>query len=444
MGLSFNGTSSVVSLSNIVPNNGLIIRTAIKTTATDNIAICGAGTFNDAYLLLNVNAGKVRVGRFSGSWAYANSTASVNTGNVVDVEIRWTTAASDNLTIYINGALDSTHTLSFRTDSKFKINNIGKSVDGTSSPGTTYWFNGEIYYLRIFREDNKTLLAAWDMDEGTGTTVNDNMNAYNGTAANTTWVSNVFYERYLAVDNSDEVWTWDGTAFSNITASIASPGAITASECEFYGFKLSAPSPADWASLAPFKLITLSAVAQPSYTLAGIKKDELVVASGYINGYVPTSIDKFIIDGAVSNGGVVRVAISNDNGVTWYTTSDGGVTFTDLNLTLPLKDYSTLTAGELADWEASRDTILASGIPYDSVKDLDVTGLNTFALDTQIRFAYALSGTSASSVAKTSALRWQFDLEGFCIPYDGVFRLAAGRVIVSPSKDYPALIVNII
>jgi hypothetical protein len=147
----------------------------------------------------------------------------------------------------------------------------------------------------------------------------------------------------------------------------------------------------------------------PNIKVNGIKSTKaMAIANGDISKKVANNIDFFELVNTQSGNGKIRIVVSNDKGITWYTTSDNGTTWTNLNLNIPLKDYISLNSTELTNWNTSRDTILANGI---NPVGMNIINFNTLVGDT-IRFAYVLERPLYSDVSLIDTLRWQIDAIG--------------------------------
>ena len=152
----FNGSSSLIS----APNNSLLTQTQFSVSAwVNHNSATGTRTIisNYGYTVANgesgwiiaLNAGKVRVFNVvSGASYFVDSIASIPGGVFTNIAV---TNTQSQVNIYINGSLDSTHSMSGFIFN-LAINNyltIGAyKYDATGSPNGK--FNGSIDQVRIF------------------------------------------------------------------------------------------------------------------------------------------------------------------------------------------------------------------------------------------------------------------------------------------------------
>ena len=153
-----------------------------------------------------------------------------------------------------------------------------------------------------------------------------------------------------------------------------------------------------------FEVVTLGDL---SLGLSGLKTNtEMIVTNNDFPTTIHSNIDFFENQFEITNNGVVRIAFSIDEGMTWKT--HNGTDFIDLPVIIPCKPYNELTEDELIQWDNAKNEILANGIDSATLKTLD---FNTLTYD-KIRFAYALHVDDVEDVALNKKLTWQFDTKG--------------------------------
>ena len=138
-----------------------------------------------------------------------------------------------------------------------------------------------------------------------------------------------------------------------------------------------------------------------------IKSDkQLIVAKDDFITDIQSNIDYFKLLYQKSETANIKVIFSIDSGVTWKSYSESN--FIDLDITIPLKEYSLLTEDEKLQWNTAISTILTQGI---SAEQLELINFNTLGIH-KIRFAYVLNTTNASDIVRNKNLVWQFDSKG--------------------------------
>jgi hypothetical protein len=213
---SFNGSSSLIS----APNNSLLTQTQFSVSVWVNhnsassyrtiISNYGYTVANgESGWIIVLNAGKVRVFNVvSGASYYVDSTASVPGGVFTNIAV---TNTQSQVKIYINGLLDSTHTMNGFVFN-LAINNyltIGAyKYDAAGSPNSI--FSGKIDQLRIFNKalssSEVTTLYGETSCEYTCTTDT------NGFPASASSDLVAYYK--LDNDATDETGTYNGTETS--------------------------------------------------------------------------------------------------------------------------------------------------------------------------------------------------------------------------------------
>lgn len=144
--------------------------------------------------------------------------------------------------------------------------------------------------------------------------------------------------------------------------------------------------------------------------IKGLRKSNvLIVANGDISKVVCSHIHYFELAATASENSKIKIAVSNDSGNTWYTTSNNGASWTNLNINIPLKSYASLDESEKEQWDLSKRNILDLGIDHNALRNVD---FNTLSGE-KIRFAYVIERSSYSDNAYIDTLRWQFDAKGF-------------------------------
>ena len=143
-------------------------------------------------------------------------------------------------------------------------------------------------------------------------------------------------------------------------------------------------------------------------TIIGRKtKSSMIIANGDIYTKVASNIDKFTLTNTTTNNSCIKMAVSFDNGSTWKSYTDNA--FTDLSITIPCKDYNSLTTEELTNWNNAKETIMNNGFTPDILEIID---FNTIVDLNTIRFAYVLYQDLISDDCKVNTLSWQFDAKG--------------------------------
>jgi len=133
----------------------------------------------------------------------------------------------------------------------------------------------------------------------------------------------------------------------------------------------------------------------------------------------------------------INFVISNDEGKTWKTTIDNGVTWTDLinNISLDTPNNE--------DWNVSMDKILDKGMSVDSISDIN---FNSIIITNKIRFAFAISITGFDSNDTLSQLMWNINNVGFLRQLnsnDVDIDLYTDKIKIIPKSNFDELKVNI-
>ena len=191
-----------------------------------------------------------------------------------------------------------------------------------------------------------------------------------------------------------------------------------------------------------FQIISIKEKA--NVTIQGRKSDtELVVGSSSFNSNIASNIDYFKATANTDNNAYIKMAVSIDEGLTWKTTSDSGVTWTDLSCTIPLKEYADLTSDEKIQWNTARDEINNNGF---NVTDIETIDFNTLKADTII-FAYVLYQDTYNSICDNLSLEWQFDSKGTMVKMgtdECKIALTEDKVIVTPTSNQSMMKINIL
>lgn len=146
--------------------------------------------------------------------------------------------------------------------------------------------------------------------------------------------------------------------------------------------------------------------------LQGIKcNQELVVANGDINKGVASTINSITLNTVKLNNGNLKLVLSIDNGNTWKT--HDGISWIDLDITIPSTPYIAMTSDELEQWNNSKEIIELNGMTVETVNSLDYNTLTDSGLAPEyIRFAYVLKRPTYSDDIQTTSLDWDFNAKG--------------------------------
>lgn len=135
---------------------------------------------------------------------------------------------------------------------------------------------------------------------------------------------------------------------------------------------------------------------------------ELIVATDDISTSVASNIDYFTLTSTRSNNGLIKLALSIDEGITWKTWNTATLLFEDLNCVISKTPFLQMSDEELIDWNNARDNIYENGIDVATFNTLDFNLLSSKT----IRFAYVLSRPTYVDKTETDRLDWQFDAKG--------------------------------
>lgn len=195
------------------------------------------------------------------------------------------------------------------------------------------------------------------------------------------------------------------------------------------------------------KFISFSLVSvdeKSTLSLKARKSDtQLVTGSGAFNSKVASNIDYFKMSTNVTNNSTIKMAVSIDDGLTWKTTENNGLTWTNLTCTIPLKEYANLTTEELGAWETAKTEINANGF---NSADIELIDFNTLNADSII-FAYVLYQDTYDSACDNLSLTWQFDSKGTMVKMSEAeckVALSDDKVIVTPTSDQEMMKINIL
>lgn len=154
-------------------------------------------------------------------------------------------------------------------------------------------------------------------------------------------------------------------------------------------------------------------------------------------------LNSLILNGTLSGTNALAKAIlSFDGGTTWktYGTSD----WVSLSITLPLKEYSSLTAGEKNVWNSAKDSIQNSGIDLSKLPTLNIESLIT---NNNFMCAIVVYKAKTSEVATISNLQWNADIpnkSNLINPEKYKTGLNGIDIKIIPKSDYNTVHANII
>lgn len=172
----------------------------------------------------------------------------------------------------------------------------------------------------------------------------------------------------------------------------------------------------------------------------GIKSNkELVVGKQSFSTKIASNIDFFNLD---DNAHDIKISFSIDDGTTWKTWNIESNSFEDISITIPNKEFDTLTSEELIQWNNAKNVIYNNGINLSLLKTLD---FNKLPIE-KIKFAYVLSATNAIELSTMKNLIWQFDAKGvmeLCSTSDIAIQLSNSGVILKPKINAAMLKTNI-
>ena len=171
-------------------------------------------------------------------------------------------------------------------------------------------------------------------------------------------------------------------------------------------------------------------------------KSSMIIANGDIYTKVASNIDKFTLTNTTTNNSCIKMAVSFDNGSTWKTYTNNA--FTDLSITIPCKNYNSLTTEELTNWDNAKETIMNNGFTPDILEAID---FNTIVDLNTIRFAYVLYQDLSTDTCEVNNLSWQFDAKGsFQKMKDSEITtsFSNGIINITPSENQDMIITNYI
>lgn len=191
-----------------------------------------------------------------------------------------------------------------------------------------------------------------------------------------------------------------------------------------------------------FQIISIKEKA--NVAIQGRKSDtELVVGSSSFNSNIASNIDYFKATANTDNNAHIKMAVSIDDGITWKTTENNGLTWTDLTCTIPLKEYAELTSEELGAWNTAKTEIKENG--FDSTV-IELIDFNTLKADSII-FAYVLYQDTYNSACDNLSLTWQFDSKGTMVKMSEAeckVALSDNKVVVTPTSNQSMMKINIL
>ncbi|WPC42979.1 LamG domain-containing protein [Clostridium sp. JS66] len=232
--LSFNGTNSVVSITNksIYNTLTLTVECWIKTSVNDFTQRGIINKYVDSSAngwTVTLDGGKIQVYYYSTSANHINFIGTKNVADGVWHHIAFTVDSTGGK-IYIDGVVDTSSTWTGTPSIPTSTTNINIGL----YQGGSYYFNGLIDEVRIWNVartqndiknnmkrsiiGNETgLIGYWQLDEGTGTTINDlTTNSNIGTITNAIWSSDGHpIIKYLIQDKNSNLYTYNGTSILN-------------------------------------------------------------------------------------------------------------------------------------------------------------------------------------------------------------------------------------
>ena len=129
--------------------------------------------------------------------------------------------------------------------------------------------------------------------------------------------------------------------------------------------------------------------------LSAIKNtNELVVMRNDFYTSQISTINSIFTNNMLSGSGVIKLAVSVDNGLSWKTYIGG--TWSTLSIVIPQNKYSSLTSDEKLLWDNALNEIYTNGIDSTVISSIDFNTLNA----EKLRFAVVLNNENYSDVVK--------------------------------------------
>lgn len=146
-----------------------------------------------------------------------------------------------------------------------------------------------------------------------------------------------------------------------------------------------------------------------SVSITAIKSSrELIISNDDIDISISSFIHYFHLNYLCKQNGAVKIAISYDQGKTWYTWKNSA--FNLLPVNIPCKPCHTLDKQELTQWNQAKDCIYNHGIDKDALYHINLNPI--LSISKKIRFAYVIDRPSTADTAHVNNLIWNFDAKG--------------------------------
>lgn len=411
-GSGFNSVKTNIPL----PDGKIYMEFTSVTGSQAIIGICNED-FNTQVWNGSNSTSKSQISYYFGGMIYPNNVVSdcgaLSVGSTVGVKFDTTTRV-----------------ISFFTNNKW-------SSEYTMTSGTTF------YPVAMNSSDTSTVLANFGASEFKYAIPEGYV------AANTGGIITKTYG--LLLKSNDKYYSINEECYNSSTKSYTELADITDDSFATYGFSIEdliADLTIDSETFKPIDKFTsfslVSIEEKSSISLKARKSDtELIVGSNAFDSKVADSINFFKITTNITNNSSIKIVVSIDNGVTWKTTDNYGLIWTDLTCKIPLKEYTSLTTEELETWEAAKTEIKTSG--FDSTT-IETTDFNSLKADSII-FAYVLYQDAYDSSCDNLSLAWEFNSKGTMVKMSETeckVSLSDDKVIVTPTSDQEMMKINIL
>lgn len=176
-------------------------------------------------------------------------------------------------------------------------------------------------------------------------------------------------------------------------------------------------------------------------SIAGLKSTrQLVVAKSDFSLRLAEHIDFFKAIYTLSDNCSLKMVVSIDQGKTYMTTGDNGITWTKLVDTTT----NPLTTVNDSNWNTVRDSIFNNGFNLSNIENINFNALST---DIEyMRFAYVLDIDSILGQAINKSLDWQFDARGtmkLLADNDVDIEIGQYQIVITPKTDLDIMKINV-
>lgn len=194
-----------------------------------------------------------------------------------------------------------------------------------------------------------------------------------------------------------------------------------------------------------FKLITNDSNIS-SVKITGVRNSQMIVTKEPIDVSSFGRVKNLNATYNITNGNI-KLALSFDRGRTWNTYNSSANTWDNMNITIPIKDYTSFIDKDVETWNIAKDEIIDNGIPVQELLSADLSNLSF----TSLMVAIALNKQDYSDIVEITQLsidyleqeRTKLALGSDLTKYEAKVSVSGKNVKVITSQDYDELLVTV-